>query len=63
MNDEDKLLWMFTEVHGDITGACYTEVETDDDGTALGINVMKHGNLCWSASKTDLVFGYLTKHL
>lgn len=63
MNDEDKLLWMFKEVHGEITGACYIEVECDDMGDPIAVHCMKDGNLCWTKTKLDLVFEYLTKHL
>ena len=63
MNDEEKLLWMFAEVYGEITGSCYREVIMDDSEEPLGISVMKNGNLCWYKSKLDIVFDYLTKHL
>ena len=65
MGEEEKLLWMFTQVHGEIIGACYLEVEIADEFEIeeTRVNVMKQGNLCWSASKVDLVFDYLTKHL
>lgn len=65
MNDDQKLLWMFTEVHGEIKGSCYTEIVYDNDygDTPIGINVMKDGNLCWYRSKLDIIFEYLTKHL
>jgi len=63
MNDEDKLMWMFTEVHGNITGACYTEIVLDDEENPIAVEVRKNGNLCWSAAKVDLMFDYLTRHL
>lgn len=63
MSDEEKLMWMFNQVHGEITGSCYTEVVYDEDENPVAVNVMKNGNLCWSADKTDLMFNYLTKHL
>lgn len=63
MNDAEKLMWMFGQVHGEITGSCYTEIEEDEDGRPIAVHVMKNGNRCWSATKTDLVFDYLTKHL
>jgi len=61
MADEEKILWMFEEVHGEMTGSCYTEVEYDDFGKAIEVSVMKGGNVCWSESKADLVFSYLIK--
>ena len=65
MTEEAKLMWMFEQVHGKITGRCYTEIryEEDDLCKPIQVDVMKYGNLCWSATKVDLVFDYLTKHL
>jgi hypothetical protein len=63
MSDEDKLLWMFEQVHGTITGSCYTEIDRDDSEDPIGISVMKDGNLCWYKTKLDIVFDYLTKPL
>lgn len=64
MSDENKLMWLFEQVHGKITGSCYTELVYDEDNDKLiAVDVMKDGNLCWSASKLDLVFDYLTRHL
>lgn len=66
MSEEEKILWMFKEVHGEFVGSCHLEVEereTEGGLTVFSVNVMKDGNLCWSATKTDLVFDYLTKHL
>ena len=31
-------------------------VEEDDSGSAIAVNVMKDGNLCWSANKVDILF-------
>ena len=63
MSDDKKLMWLFEQVHGRITGRCYTEVELDDNQDPVGVSVMKDGNLCWYKSKLDIVFDYLTKHL
>ena len=62
MQDKEKILWMFTQVHGEITGKCYIQIE-EDDGNVIGISVMKDNNLCWTRTKVDLIFEYLTKHL
>jgi len=51
MNDDEKLIWMFEQVHGTINGSCYTEIVYDEDEKPIAINVMKNGNLCWSSSK------------
>lgn len=62
MIDEDKLMRMFKEVHGDFeSGACYPEIDCDDMGDPIGVRVMKHGNLCWSQPLAEVVFEYLTK--
>jgi hypothetical protein len=63
MNDEEKLMWMFEQVYGRITGSCYTEVEKDESDDPIAVHVMKYGNYCWSKTKLDIVFDYLTKHL
>lgn len=63
MNADDKLLWMFTEVHGQITGRCYVELVSDEGGNPIAVDVMKDGHVCWSATKVDLMFDYITKHL
>lgn len=63
MSDEEKLLWMFKQVHGEITGSCYLEIEEDDECNPVAVLVRKDGNLCWKATKVDLMFGYLTRHL
>lgn len=62
MTDEDKLEKMFTEVHGEMTGSCSIEVYyTEDTYEPDGINVIKDGDLCWSKTKTDILFDYITK--
>lgn len=62
MSDLDKLILMFNEVHGPITGSCYTEITYNEDGNPDGINIMKDGNLCWRVSKEDLLFDYITRN-
>jgi hypothetical protein len=63
MDTVEKLLWLFKEVHGEMSGNCYTVVVYDEDENPIEVNVMKNGNRCWSASKADLVFDYITRHL
>ena len=62
MNDAEKIMWMFTMVHGVITGACYTEIVYEDELIPIAVNVMKHGNLCWTATKGDLAFDFICKY-
>mgnify|MGYP000043759767 FL=1 len=62
MNDEDKLLKMFIAVHGEPTCSCYLEVQEDDEFiTPIGISMMKDGHVCWTTSKVDILFDYLTR--
>lgn len=68
MNEEEKLLWMFEQVHGkeEFGKAFSPEIYYDSDDyleDPAGVHLMKHGNVCWSKSKLDLVFDYLTRHL
>lgn len=58
MTDDEKLKHMFDVVHGNLTGSCYLEVD-EDSGI---VSVMKDGCLCWSRTKSDLVFEYLTRN-
>lgn len=51
----EKLLWLFKQVHGDVTGSCYLEVDED----ATSVQVMKDGNLCWEATTAELLLDYL----
>jgi len=66
MTQEEKLLWMFKEVHGEMTGSCYAEVryvEEDYILRAVGVACMKDIYVCWEESTTQLTFSYLTRHL
>jgi hypothetical protein len=64
MDDKEKLLWMFKEVHGEMTGACSAKlVYGEDCYDPIGVACIKGGAICWQSSKIDLVFNYLTKHL
>ena len=64
MTDEEKLMWMFEKVHV-LSGGHYAEVVFDEDDESLPVAVamMKNGRVCWTETKADLVFNYLTRHL
>ena len=62
MNEDEKIMWMFTKVHGVIGGACYTEIVYDDEIIPIAVDVKKDGHLCWTATKGDLVFDYICKY-
>ena len=53
---KDDMMILFTRTFGVMTSGCYTEVEENDSGSAIAVNVMKDGNLCWSANKVDILF-------
>lgn len=57
MNDEEKMKWMFEQIHGIFPGGFELVVE----GTT--ISVLKHGDLSWSIEREELMFDYLTRHL
>jgi len=63
VTEEGKMLWMFKEIHGEITGACYVEVHEDENTQELTVHLMKHGNSCWFSNKTDLLFDFITKNI
>jgi hypothetical protein len=62
MTEEQKLLRMFTIVHGEITGQCSAEVVMDDDGyNPIGVGVMKNGQIAWMQSREEILFAYVTR--
>ena len=72
MNDVEKLIFLYEEVNGKLRedGSCYWEVKPKAGGYGDGIegsenvlHCMKDGNSCWTRSKTDILFDYVTKDL
>lgn len=63
MSPEDKLLKLFFEVHGVVTGSCSKKVIYDRGGRymPIAIAVMKDGQECWRATREELVFEYVTR--
>lgn len=62
MTDEEKLIKMFEKVHGDQSeSVCYVKV-AEECGEAV-VHLMKHGNICWSVTKSDLLFDYITSRV
>lgn len=61
---EERLLKMYTELWGEPVGSCYLEVDLEDNDNeysgAIGIKLMKDGNLCANYTKADIVFEYVT---
>jgi len=58
MTEEEKLIWMFTQIHGEPSLSCYIDVNVEE-GT---VSLMKDGNECWTVTKADLVFDYIIKN-
>lgn len=46
MIDGYKLLKMFTEVHGELSGACSAQVTYDDEQEPNGVACWKNGYIC-----------------
>lgn len=63
MTTEEKLYHLFAAVHGPSTGSCYTEIDYNDFGEPIGVNLMKDGEVCWSHSMERLTFEYVTRDL
>ncbi len=66
MSEEEKLIWLFKQVHGkeESDSACSPEIYYDPDNyleDPAGVHLMKHGNVCWSVTKADLMFDFLIK--
>ena len=60
MDSDTKMLKMFTEIHGEMSGSCTAQVQYNEDYEAVGVACVKDGQICWEMSKTDLVFEYIT---
>jgi hypothetical protein len=63
MNDYEKLLWMFEKVHGEMTGSCSVKCNEDEYGVPVSVSCMKDGEACWTATKVDLLFDFVTRDL
>jgi len=60
MSDEEKLLHMFKMKHGEMTGSFNAEVILDDDHNPTSVACMNDGGICWSETREELVFYYVT---
>ena len=68
MTEEEKMIWLYEQVDGklDTRTGCSLVVralDPDDWDSEMVLSLMKDGNVCWSLSKTDLVFDYITRDL
>ena len=60
MDIDEKMAKMFNAVHGDISSTCDLVPYHDCNFDIQGFNVMKDGQLCWSVTKVELLFDYVT---
>jgi len=63
MDDNEKMLWMYEQIYGPQDPSNIYKAVIHKDKNNLKIHIMKHGHVCWSMSKADLIFEYLTKDL
>ena len=63
MEDEEVLLKLFEMKHGTISGWCYVEVDRNELGEPLGVNLCKDGNVCWTDTATDLLVWFVGQQL
>ena len=54
----EKLLWLFKRVHGEMSGNIKL-VCVEEDGSFNRVQLMKNGNLCWEATRSELLLDYL----
>lgn len=61
-SQKERLLWLFAQVHGEVSGSCYAEAveDEDEDDQFIAVNVMKNGNLCWSTTREELMLDFMT---
>ena len=73
MTEDEKLIFLYEEVNGKLRegGRCYWEVKPPVDyaGKVVDceaedvLHCMKDGNSCWTKSKTEILFDYVTRNL
>lgn len=60
MDTEEKMLRMFEKVYGPLSNRFTLDIIENDDYEPKAIKVMKGSNECWSVTKEDLLFEYVT---
>ncbi len=63
MGEEQRMLWMANEVYGPAGTSCSFKVCQGEWGEESTLALMKDAEACWTKSKAELVFDYLTKDL
>lgn len=61
--EEEKVLKVFSEIHGVVSGSCTARVSYDDLMNITGVDVYKNGQIVWGATIQELAFDYATKDL
>lgn len=57
--DDDTVLLVFERIHGEMSGACYAETITNEDGDTVAVACMKNGHECWRATLAELAFDFM----
>lgn len=63
MNDKQKLLYLYHEVHGYPTLSCSVSVVLDEWHKPIAVALMKDGRECGRSTKLDIMWDYLTDNL
>jgi hypothetical protein len=68
LTTEEKMMHMFEVVHGKFSNnfeVTYVQHDDYDDKSPHedSIIVSKNGSYCWSVTKSDLLFDYMTRNL
>ena len=61
--EEDKMMALFTAVHGELPKKYRMEMVYDENCKLECVKVWKGENLCWEATKLDLLFDFITTKL
>jgi len=67
MNDEEKMVWLYEQVHGPVSprNSCQIRVNTTYDNEhynpVLTLEHVKNGHVFSTQSKADLLFDYVTR--
>lgn len=62
MSEEQKMIWMFEQINGQVKGKYSIEV-LGEYGEEAYVQILKHGVPSWTVTKTELLFDYITRDL
>lgn len=64
MSTEEKIMLMFTAIHGEYRGSYSAEIVYDDSHEPSGVQITNEdGYSCGFYSKFDILFDYLTRRM